>query len=896
MSGEITNQTIETDQNTVRLSRSFHNIVWISITICFAISILDLIGWIAGIVWLKSLESYWVPMKVITALCFAFTSFALVIIFVKRPVALKTSVPFITGMFIIVVSSLTIFSWFYLNGAGQESSITSLPVLSLFLSPITRMALLTAFIFFSFGIILILLNFDNPTASDIAHILCFPAAISGYMIPVSYLLNIYSIHEFLGTPVALNTGIAVCAVSVAVYLIRPDTWLMRVFTTNNIGGIMARRLFPWLILFPVIIAWLRIQGEHTGFFVSEVGVLLVTVTYSFCFVLLIWFTARSVNLIDSRRHIADEALKKSHEELEKRVRERTSELLNLNKVLDEEIKERIKAEQLVEAERLRMNGLLELMPAYIILLTPDYHVSYANRYFRERFGESHGKHCFEFLFNRTEPCEICETYRTLKENKPITWEWTGPDGHIYSIYDFPHEDSDGSPLIMEMGIDVTNLKKAEANLVTLNAELEQRVEERTTELVMINERLDILSQTSSRLLASENPRELINSLCIRVMKFMDCHVFFNFLTEDSKDKLHLNAYYGIPEKTAQKIEWLDFGVEVCGCVARDGVRIVTENIFEAPDPRTNHIKSLGIKAYACYPLMSHDKVIGTLSFGTRSRIKFSEDDLSLMNTVTDQVSIAMTRVRDEELLRQSEEALKKSESRLKELNATKDKFFNIIAHDLKNPFTCLIGSTELLSENIRKMGNNEIKELVQILNDSAKGGYEILRNLLDWSRSQTGLLTFSPERIDLKKIIDTNISELRLSSDKKKIRIISEVKKPMYIFADKNMMNSVLRNLLGNAIKFTQKSGTVTINAIAKKNMVSVQVTDTGIGIPEDKLNELFRIDTKYTRPGTDKESGTGLGLKICKEFVEIQGGEIRVESILNTGTKFIFSIPLKET
>ena len=151
MSGEITNQTIETDQNTIRLARSFHNIVWISITICLAISILDLVGWITCIAWLKSLESYWVPMKVITALCFAFTSFALAIILVKRPVALKTSVPFIAGIFIIVVSSLTIFSWFYLKGTGQESSITSLPVLTLFLSPITRMALLTAFIFFLSG-------------------------------------------------------------------------------------------------------------------------------------------------------------------------------------------------------------------------------------------------------------------------------------------------------------------------------------------------------------------------------------------------------------------------------------------------------------------------------------------------------------------------------------------------------------------------------------------------------------------------------------------------------------------------------------------------------------------------------------------------------------------------
>ena len=217
-----------------------------------------------------------------------------------------------------------------------------------------------------------------------------------------------------------------------------------------------------------------------------------------------------------------------------------------------------------------------------------------------------------------------------------------------------------------MGIDITNLKKAEANLVTLNAELEQRVSERTTELLMVNERLDILSQTSGRLLASEQPQELINSLCLRVMKFLNCQVFFNFLMDENKGKLKLNAYAGIQDKTAQKIEWLDLGVAVCGCVARDGTRFVAENIFETADPRTDLVKSFGIRAYACHPLKSKDRVIGTLSFGTNSRTAFSEDDLSMMKTVADQVAIALSRVRNEDSLRRSEERYKSLWSFLRE--------------------------------------------------------------------------------------------------------------------------------------------------------------------------------------------------------------------------------------
>ena len=659
MKAGIKEDPVRTFQNPGRLSVSLQRVVWISLAVCFSIAILDIAGWILGITWFKSIMPYWVPMKVISALSFIFISAALAIIYTKRPAGVKTSGPVIIGSLLILICSFTIFSWLYLGSAGHEASITSYPVFNLFLAAETRIPLISALIFLFTGIILILLASDTPSGSDVAHTLYIPAGIAGYLIPLSYLLNINDVQQFIKYPVALNAGLAFCAVTVAIYAIRSNTWFMRVFTSDETGGLMARRLLPWLLLLPAILGKLYMQGEQAGLFISQVGELIEEIVYIFCFIFIVWFTARSANLADRRRHIADEALKKSYGELENMVKERTSELLSLNKTLDEEIKERIKAEAFVKAERQRFVNLLEIMPAYLILLTPDYHVSYANRFFRERFGESHGRRCFEFLFNRTEPCEVCETFRVFRENKEVKWEWKGPDGNIYSIFDFPYTDSDGSPLIMEMGIDVSSLKKAEANLVALNTELEQRITERTTELLMANARLDILSETSSRLLVSDTPGELINSLCIRVMKFLDCQVFFNFLMDENKGRLHLNSFAGIPEKTAAEIEWLDFGVAVCGCVARDGIRIVAENIQETNDPRTKLVKSIGIKAYACHPLMSHDKVIGTLSFGTDRRKSFDEDDLALMKTVADQVAIALARVRNEESLRRSEERYRK---------------------------------------------------------------------------------------------------------------------------------------------------------------------------------------------------------------------------------------------
>jgi signal transduction histidine kinase/CheY-like chemotaxis protein len=244
---------------------------------------------------------------------------------------------------------------------------------------------------------------------------------------------------------------------------------------------------------------------------------------------------------------------------------------------------------------------------------------------------------------------------------------------------------------------------------------------------------------------------------------------------------------------------------------------------------------------------------------------------------------------------QTQESLKKSESQLKELNATKDKFFNIIAHDLKNPFTSLLGSSELLFQNIHKMDNETIRELALILNDSAKSGYAILLNLLDWSRSQTGLLKFNPERINLSELIIENISSLQLLVANKEIGLHYEAEGDIYLFADKNMINTVLRNLLSNAVKFTHRSGKVIVRTNLTSDEAIISIKDSGIGISKDKIENLFRIDTNYSMPGTENEQGTGLGLKLSKELVEKQGGKIWVESILNKGSEFKFSIPIEK-
>jgi two-component system CheB/CheR fusion protein len=200
------------------------------------------------------------------------------------------------------------------------------------------------------------------------------------------------------------------------------------------------------------------------------------------------------------RKRAEDLLRKAHDDLELRVKERTKELTE--------------AHTAVKTERQRFYDVLEMLPVYVILLTPDYHVPFANRFFRERFGESHGMRCYEYLFGRTEPCTVCDTYSVLKTNAPHHWEWTGPDGRNYDIFDFPFTDTDGSPLIMEVGIDITERKQAEDGLRKVNETLEQRVAERTEELSANYEELVRFNNAAvGRELRMIELKKEINELC-----------------------------------------------------------------------------------------------------------------------------------------------------------------------------------------------------------------------------------------------------------------------------------------------------------------------------------------------------------------------------------------------
>jgi signal transduction histidine kinase len=240
----------------------------------------------------------------------------------------------------------------------------------------------------------------------------------------------------------------------------------------------------------------------------------------------------------------------------------------------------------------------------------------------------------------------------------------------------------------------------------------------------------------------------------------------------------------------------------------------------------------------------------------------------------------------------AEEKLEEHAKQLQKLNFTKDKFFSIIAHDLRNPFHSILGFTELLAKNWGGFDDEKKQEFNGLIYESAQYAHNLLENLLQWSRTQTDRIKYTPSRLSLAKIINDTMNVLNATLIKKGLTFSSDVDKEIYVTADKNMLETVIRNLLNNAIKFTASGGSINVSASETGKLVSLSITDTGVGIKPDDISKLFQFDEFHTTAGTAGEPGTGLGLIICHEFIKRHGGKITVKSEPGKGSSFSFTLP----
>jgi signal transduction histidine kinase/PAS domain-containing protein len=410
------------------------------------------------------------------------------------------------------------------------------------------------------------------------------------------------------------------------------------------------------------------------------------------------------------------------------------------------------------------------------------------------------------------------------------------------------------------------------------------------------ERFKLLSDTASQLLRSTEPQGIVSNLCRQVMEHLQCHVFFNFLVNEKVGNLHLNAFAGIPEEEAKKIEWLDYGVAVCGCVARDGERIVAEDIFRTPDIRTDLVKSYGVQAYCCHPLMVQERLIGTLSFGTKTRTHFLSEDVALMKTVADQVSVAMERMRLIEQLRASRDELEirvsERTAELESRNQELQDFAFVASHDLQEPLRKVQTFGDMLLKKSAPSLGEEGRDYIQRMQRATGRMQKLLESLLSYSRVTTKAEPFA--QTNLRKSVQAALSNLEIMIKEKNARV--KVDDLPIVEADRPQMIQLFQNLIANALKFQRENETplVSIYSRGSRNGSGheICVEDNGIGFEEKYLDKIFMpFQRLHGRSGYE---GVGMGLAICKKIVERHAGEITARSELGKGSTFIVIFPAK--
>jgi len=389
-------------------------------------------------------------------------------------------------------------------------------------------------------------------------------------------------------------------------------------------------------------------------------------------------------------------------------------------------------------------------------------------------------------------------------------------------------------------------------------------------------RNELLSRTGAMLLQSSDVQRVVEELCAEVMRFLDCQAFFNFLVDEDAGRLRLNACAGVPQEKIPEIEWLDFGVAVCGCVARDHQRMVVERISTSDDLRTELVATYGIEAYCCHPLMSQGRLLGTLSFGTKTRTSFNDEEVEVMHAVSQLVSMAMQRLKMEQVLRDADRR--------------KDEFLATLAHELRNPLAPIRTGLMVMRRSaehgprIQEIMERQVDHMVRLVDD-----------LLEVSRIRNGKIELRTERIDLADVLRQAVDASQPFFETGGVSLtVIEPEAPLMVEGDPVRLTQVVANLLNNAAKYTPAGGRAEIAARRGGNEAHLTVADTGVGIPADMLPHVFDLFTQVDQTLGHAQGGLGIGLSLVRKLVRLHGGEVSAESGgPGKGSRFILRLPI---
>jgi len=540
--------------------------------------------------------------------------------------------------------------------------------------------------------------------------------------------------------------------------------------------------------------------------------------------------------------------------------------------------ERDKTERAVRASERIYRAIGESIDFGIWICAPDGRNTYASQSFLDLVGITQ-EQCSNFGWGELlHPDDSERTIAAWKDCVRTRGRWDIEHRYLRTDGEYHPVLARGFPVSNEAGeiecwaginLDIGRLKQTEA------------------QLRQNQKRLELMAETASRLLGAEDPLAVVNDLCLKVMEHIDCQVFINYVTDPSSQRLRLNAYSGITADAARQVERLDFGVAVCGRVAQEKRRIVAESIRQSADPQTAFVRSCGVQAYCCHPLIANERVLGTLSFGLVNRAHFTADELALMQTVADQVATAMQRLATLQELGQAN-------AQLREVDRQRSDFLAVLSHELRNPLAPIRNCLYILDH--APPGGAQASKAKQIIDRQVNQLTRLVDDLLDVTRLTRGKLRIQKGRIDLSDLVMRTAEDHRLQFDEARIQfqVRIEPAQRIWVEGDDARLAQAIGNLLCNATKFTPAGGHVSLELGAEgSDRAVIRVQDDGVGISGEVFARLFEPFVQADDSLDRSKGGLGLGLSLVRSMVELHGGSIAAFSAgPGKGAVFVIRLP----
>jgi signal transduction histidine kinase len=405
-------------------------------------------------------------------------------------------------------------------------------------------------------------------------------------------------------------------------------------------------------------------------------------------------------------------------------------------------------------------------------------------------------------------------------------------------------------------------------------------------LARAHSRLALLAAAVSGLLRSERPRDYVRELYDALVDDLGIDAYFNFLvdSQDGRTRLRLDSFAGVPDHVAAGFEWLDFGTAVCGMVAAERRERIVPDVQSSTEPVTELIRSLGITAYASFPLMAGDGLVGTLSFGRRDRASFEPQELELLRVLADHVAVAIDRASSHEAERAARRAAEQA-------SAAKSQFLSTMTHELRTPLTAIIGLADLVESDLAGPTTDRQKLHLERIQKAAWHLVTLIDQILDFSRADAGKIGVDSEAVDLAGLADDIVGVMAGEAELKGLRLGLTAPEPVAIRSDGGKIRQILTNLVGNAVRYTS-TGSVHVDVEHDDHWVRCRVRDTGPGIPADSLEAIFEPFVQGPGEHTRIGGGTGLGLAVSRRLARLLGGDVDVESTLGDGSSFTLKLP----